>query len=233
MSESEFGGSLFRQYCRRDRLTSHPALSASLLVAVIFHQLFSKVSPSASELPLPSSLNSPPHASASDNEPIDSSEITYISPHEKHLSKLITVLKPILACPFAITTPAGIALDTVIFKAGADACKPVSLARLPNVTNVHDQLKCVSCLMSQGLLSAISAGMLIYAACVEMLTADFVMDPKLWRSGWVRQGVAVGSLVLAEGVCDGGDIVDQVTFRVGIGVVTQLRFLRTRVSPVR
>ena len=75
--------------------------------------------------------------------------------------------------------------------------------------------------------------MLIYAACVEMLTADFVMDPKLWRSGWVRQGVAVGSLVLAEGVCDGGDIVDQVTFRVGIGVVTQLRFLRTRVSPVR
>ena len=56
----------------------------------------------------------------------------------------------------------------------------------------------------QGLMSAISAGMLIYAACVEMLAADFVMDPTLWRSGWVRQGVAVGSLVL--GACAMGAI---------------------------
>lgn len=53
-------------------------------------------------------------------------------------------------------------------------------------------------------MSAISAGMLIYAACVEMLAADFVMDPTLWRSGWVRQAIAVGSLVL--GVCAMGVI---------------------------
>ena len=58
--------------------------------------------------------------------------------------------------------------------------------------------------LMQGLMSAVSAGMLINAACVGMLAADFVMDLTLWRSGWVRQGVAVGSLVL--GACAVGAI---------------------------
>lgn len=43
-------------------------------------------------------------------------------------------------------------------------------------------------------MSAISAGMLIYAACVEMLAGDFVLDPTLWRSGVRRQVLALGSL---------------------------------------
>lgn len=47
---------------------------------------------------------------------------------------------------------------------------------------------------TQGLMSAVSAGMLIYAACVEMLAGDFVMDPHLWRSGIWRQALALGSL---------------------------------------
>lgn len=48
---------------------------------------------------------------------------------------------------------------------------------------------------TQGLMSAISAGMLIYAACVEMLAGDFVMDPILWRSGIAKQALALGSLL--------------------------------------
>ena len=59
--------------------------------------------------------------------------------------------------------------------------------------------------LTQGLMSAISTGMLIYAPCVKMLAADFVMDPTLWRSGWVRQGIALESR--AWGVCNEGDIV--------------------------
>ncbi len=43
-------------------------------------------------------------------------------------------------------------------------------------------------------MSAISAGMLIYAACVEMLAGDFVMDAHLWRSSIRRQALASGSL---------------------------------------
>lgn len=49
--------------------------------------------------------------------------------------------------------------------------------------------------LTQGIMSAISAGMLIYAACVEMLAADFVMDPHLWRSGVGRQAMALISLL--------------------------------------
>ena len=48
-------------------------------------------------------------------------------------------------------------------------------------------------------MSAMSAGMLIYAACVEMLAGDFVMDPLMWRSSVRRQAMAVGSLVMGVG----------------------------------
>ena len=40
-----------------------------------------------------------------------------------------------------------------------------------------------------------AAGFLIYVATVEMLAGDFVMDREMWRSGLVRQGVALGSVV--------------------------------------
>ena len=49
-------------------------------------------------------------------------------------------------------------------------------------------------ILVQGVMSAISAGMLIYAACVEMLAGDFVMDAHLWRSSVRRQMLALGSL---------------------------------------
>jgi solute carrier family 39 (zinc transporter), member 1/2/3 len=48
--------------------------------------------------------------------------------------------------------------------------------------------------LARGLMSAISAGMLIYSACVEMLAGDFIMDPLLWRSGLLKQGLALVSL---------------------------------------
>ena len=45
-------------------------------------------------------------------------------------------------------------------------------------------------------MSAISAGMLIYAATVEMLAADFVMDPTLWEKSLGMQVLAIGSLIV-------------------------------------
>ena len=51
-----------------------------------------------------------------------------------------------------------------------------------------------SLILVQGVMSAISAGMLIFAACVEMLAGDFVMDAHLWRSSVRRQVLALGSL---------------------------------------
>jgi solute carrier family 39 (zinc transporter), member 1/2/3 len=54
----------------------------------------------------------------------------------------------------------------------------------------------VRLLLTQGILSAISAGMLIYAATVEMLAADFILDPDLLRAPIPRQMVALGSTAL-------------------------------------
>jgi hypothetical protein len=56
-------------------------------------------------------------------------------------------------------------------------------------------LSTVKMKFTQGIMSAVSAGMLIYAACVEMLAADFVMDTHLWRSSVKRQALALVSLL--------------------------------------
>ncbi|KAI0821721.1 Zinc/iron permease [Trametes gibbosa] len=90
----------------------------------------------------------------------------------KHLSG--RTLKPLLAVTFAITTPFGIGLG---------------LAALSGAASTGPRLTLI-----QGVMSAISAGMLIYAACVEMLAGDFVMDAHLWRSSLGRQVLALASL---------------------------------------
>ena len=48
-------------------------------------------------------------------------------------------------------------------------------------------------------MAAVSAGMLIYAASVEMLAGDFIMDPSLWKSGVGRQALALVSLLVGAG----------------------------------
>lgn len=86
------------------------------------------------------------------------------------------VLKTVLVFTFAMTTPVGIALGLGLFGGGRSAGAHLKLI--------------------QGLMCALSAGMLIYAACVEMLAADFVMDPLLWRSSIKKQVMALTSLLL-------------------------------------
>ncbi|THH16083.1 hypothetical protein EW146_g4496 [Bondarzewia mesenterica] len=87
----------------------------------------------------------------------------------------VPFLKSILAMLFAVTTPSGIIIGLLAF--GVDSGKET----------VH--LKLI-----EGVMSAISAGMLVYAACVEMLAGDFVLDPSLWRSGIAKQATALLSL---------------------------------------
>ncbi|PPR05016.1 hypothetical protein CVT24_010209 [Panaeolus cyanescens] len=64
-------------------------------------------------------------------------------------------LKPTLSVLFAITTPLGMALGMWMWGAKSDAKSP-------------------DMLLTQGVMSAISAGLLIYAATVEMIAGDFV-----------------------------------------------------------
>ena len=50
-------------------------------------------------------------------------------------------------------------------------------------------------MLVQGVMSAVSAGMLIYAACVETLAGDFVMDARLWQSAVGRRALTLASLL--------------------------------------
>ncbi|KAI0660291.1 Zinc/iron permease [Cubamyces menziesii] len=123
----------------------------SLVVAIVFHQLFEGLSLGIRIAGLPSKRsedgfkNLPGH-----------------------------ILKPLLAMAFAMTTPLGIG---------------IGIAALSGAKSTGPRLMLV-----QGVMSAISAGMLIYAACVEMLAGDFVMDAHLWRSSVRRQVLALLSL---------------------------------------
>lgn len=120
---------------------------ASLLVAIIFHQLFEGLSLGIRIASLPSS--------------------------DDGGTKYMAILRSTLIVLFAVTNPVGIIIGLLAFRRGHDV---------------------VEMLLIQGIMSAISAGMLMYAACVEMLAGDFVMDPILWRSELWKQMLALVSL---------------------------------------
>jgi zinc transporter 1/2/3 len=84
-------------------------------------------------------------------------------------------LRPLLALLFALTTPAGILSGLIVFDAGLRGGG-------------------VGAKVAEGVLSAVSAGMLIYAACVEMLAADFVLNSTLWHASKGKQVLALASV---------------------------------------
>ncbi|KAM5540069.1 hypothetical protein V8D89_006209 [Ganoderma adspersum] len=124
----------------------------SLVIAIVFHQLFEGLSLGIRIAGLPSSHHE----------------------HGMHHFPGHT-LKPLLAFTFATTTPFGIGLGLL---------------------TLHGHTRGPHLILAQGVMSAISAGMLIYAACVEMLAGDFVMDAHLWRSSVRRQVLALVSLFM-------------------------------------
>ena len=101
-------------------------------------------------------------------------------------------MKGTLAFTFAITPPIGIAMGLALFGGGRSAGGTLlyQLWFLIHTSHNTAQLR-----LTQGLLCAVSSGMLIYAACVEMLAGDFVMDPSLWKRSISEQMMAVGSLL--------------------------------------
>ncbi|EKM51120.1 uncharacterized protein PHACADRAFT_102906 [Phanerochaete carnosa HHB-10118-sp] len=128
---------------------------ATLVTAILFHQLFEGLSLGIRIAGLPE------------------------SPTQGAFRRLPGhILKPLLSTMFALTTPAGIGIGLVAFAEHGAA------ERVRRV---------------QGFMSAMSAGMLVYAACVEMLAGDFVMDAMMWRSSLRRQVLALFALFM--GVC--------------------------------
>ncbi len=97
----------------------------------------------------------------------------------------ITYVPPLLTFLFGIITPLGIAVGLLIkHVVHSDAIDPNTLSSPIAGGSVF-----------RGVMSAVSAGLLIYAGCVELLAADFVLDPDMRRSSRWRQTVAVVSLL--------------------------------------
>jgi len=121
-------------------VTSGPNFS-SLLLAIIFHQLFEGLTLGVRLASLPLRKGS--------------------------------IIPYVLALFFAITTPIGIAAGLI-----GRSLNP----RGPTT------------LLMSGIMSAISAGVLIYSGCVELLAGDFLESHGVRDSSWKRQVLALGSL---------------------------------------
>jgi solute carrier family 39 (zinc transporter), member 1/2/3 len=107
--------------------------------------------------------------------------IAALSPPTDPQQPILCWLRPILAPLFALTTPAGILSGLYVFAGDGHT----------NASGGGPGSK-----IAEGVLCTIGAGMLIYAACVEMLAADIVLDPTMWRASKRRQVLALVSVAL-------------------------------------
>ncbi|KAF9267154.1 Zinc/iron permease [Marasmius fiardii PR-910] len=119
----------------------------TLTTAIIFHQLFEGLSLGIRIAAIP-----PPHSPSPSSLPLHNPKPDD-DPNSR--KRRIGWLRPLLSFLFAVTTPVGICLGILLF----------------SVDKHSEEAKM---LLTQGLMSAISAGMLIYAGTVEMLAGDFV-----------------------------------------------------------
>ncbi|KAF8699632.1 Zinc iron permease, partial [Rhizoctonia solani] len=141
----------------------------SLLIALIFHQLFEGLSLGVRISSLRPTLFTPHHSAT------NGTEASPLLPSSSHRSKAhahsFPTLPILLAGLFALATPAGMLVGILLRTAPRDAY------------------------LVRGLASAVSAGLLIYASCVELLAGDFVAEPKMRKAGLKRQAAALGSLL--------------------------------------
>lgn len=139
----------------------------SLLIALIFHQLFEGLSLGVRISSIRATLFAP-HSS-----PSSSTDTTPLLPSSSHRSKsqAFPTLPFLLAALFALATPTGMLVGILLRTAPQDA------------------------FLVRGLAGAVSAGLLIYASCVELLAGDFVANPKMRQAGLRRQAVALASLL--------------------------------------
>ncbi|KAG8855402.1 hypothetical protein FRB96_007060 [Tulasnella sp. 330] len=148
-----------------------PSHLPSLLTAIIFHQLFEGLSLGVRFSTLPASIPTRSTSIATSSNPIPTSRSI------RYVPLLLTFL-------FALTTPIGIIVGLVIKSTMQNqiVIMPAGIEAVPGGSTFR------------GVMSAISAGLLIYASCVELLAGDFVNDMDLRKSSRGRQTTAIMSL---------------------------------------
>ena len=105
---------------------------------------------------------------------------------------------PVILCIlFAITAPIGVLLGVRYLPSPHKAASSnifLIQAHINTVTGGSVQIQ--TAILTQGLMCALSAGMLIYAGAVEMLAGDFVMAPEMRQFPIWKQALGLGSLIL-------------------------------------
>ncbi|KAI6043609.1 hypothetical protein EDC04DRAFT_2650868 [Pisolithus marmoratus] len=160
------------------------SLRASLLIAVIFHQLFEGLSlgvriaslPSFSPSPLPSPVVSTLHTGSRPSDVLPNIECEV---HDRSMSPALFNVDVELG--FTAHNERGKGFHRHI-KAhlGTSVCSNDARRYWAGNDRVWGTRCDVAYVrLIQGLMPAISAGMLIYAACVEVLAADFITDRTL------------------------------------------------------
>ncbi|QRV95598.1 ZIP Zinc/iron transport family protein [Ceratobasidium sp. AG-Ba] len=139
----------------------------SLLIALIFHQLFEGLSLGVRISSIRPTLFAQPRSTSETSPLLPSSDR---SSSKAHAHRFPT-LPLLLAALFALATPAGMLVGILLRTSPKDA------------------------FLVRGIASAVSAGLLIYASCVELLAGDFVAEPKMRKAGIRRQAVALTSLL--------------------------------------
>ncbi|KAF8512986.1 ZIP zinc transporter-domain-containing protein [Gautieria morchelliformis] len=140
---------------------------STLLTALVFHQLFEGLSLGIRISTLPSG---------------------------SHATRILPVILCIL---FAITAPVGVVLGIIFLPSPPKGISSGTFLVQGQVSTVTGgSMEAQTALLAQGLMCALSAGMLIYAAGVEMLAGDFVLDPEMRQLGFWKQALGLGSLIL-------------------------------------
>ena len=169
---------------------------AELIPAISFHQVFEGI---ALGVRL-ASLTKPPEDESADTRAQTSTnrstELTFVP------SKVERILPPFLSFLFALPVPLIllISLFTPQLQASRSTLADVSSRNSSMFLDGASELQSYSETL-QGVTSAVSAGLLIYVSCVELLAADFLSSPEMQkRPASVQTGALVAFAAGAIGM---------------------------------
>lgn len=165
---------------------------ASLLPAIMFHQIFEGL---ALGVRL-TNLNPPPGPRPS--TPSSEERHDRPSPHHSYRpqdapppSRIRRFLPLIMSSLFALPIPLILFISLFIPHLNEFSVNPP-----PSFYTIASYMETAHGDVLRGVTSAVSAGLLIYVSCVELLAEDFMHDADLHRSSVKHQSGALASFVL-------------------------------------
>jgi zinc transporter 1/2/3 len=170
---------------------------AELVPAIFFHQVFEGI---ALGVRL-ASLTNPPEDENADSGSAETSDIRSTEPRFVP-SRTERILPPLLSFLFAIPIPLILFISLFVppFPETSSIAPSIFGLNNPTLLEIVGKLHSHSETM-QGITSAVSAGLLIYVSCVELLAADFLDNAEMQKNpASVQSGAIVAFAAGAVGM---------------------------------